>query len=76
MVYDYVYGLVYVYDYVLKDFGIVFVVGIGFNLVFVVIEVVYGYIVYLLVLFVDVGYNLSDVLGFVLVWGVIVLVKC
>jgi cobalt-zinc-cadmium efflux system protein len=46
-----------------------FAVGIGLNLVYVVLEVVFGVLAGSLALVADAGHNLSDVLGLALAWG-------
>jgi len=46
-----------------------FAIGVGLNLAFVVIEVVFGFFAQSLALIADAGHNLSDVLGLVLAWG-------
>jgi cobalt-zinc-cadmium efflux system protein len=45
-----------------------FAIGVGLNLAFVVIEVVFGFLAQSLALIADAGHNLSDVLGLVLAW--------
>lgn len=45
-----------------------FAIGVGLNLAFVVIEVVFGFFAHSLALIADAGHNLSDVLGLVLAW--------
>ena len=49
--------------------GRAFAIGIGLNLVFVVIETFYGWKINSLALLADAGHNLSDVAGLVLAWG-------
>ncbi|MES2523153.1 MAG: cation diffusion facilitator family transporter [Gemmatimonadota bacterium] len=51
------------------SFGRAFAVGVGLNLTFVVVEVVYGTLAGSLALIADAGHNLSDVLGLLLAWG-------
>lgn len=46
-----------------------FLLGVGLNLGFVIIEVVFGLIAHSMALVADAGHNLSDVLGLVLAWG-------
>jgi cobalt-zinc-cadmium efflux system protein len=50
------------------NFGSAFVIGIGLNLAFVVIEVIAGLIYGSMALVADAGHNLSDVLALVLAW--------
>ncbi len=51
------------------DYNRAFAVGVGLNIVFVVVEVVYGLLANSLALLTDAGHNLSDVLGLLLAWG-------
>ena len=46
-----------------------FAIGVSLNVVFVVIEVIYGFLSNSLALIADAGHNLSDVLGLLLAWG-------
>jgi len=50
------------------DFGNAFLIGIGLNTVFVVVEGVAGLIYGSMALVADAGHNLSDVLALVLAW--------
>jgi len=50
------------------DFGTAFLIGIGLNTAFVVIEAAFGFITNSIALVADAGHNLSDVLGLVLAW--------
>ncbi|PTQ09890.1 cation transporter [Sphingomonas oleivorans] len=49
-------------------FGRAFALGIGFNLAFVIVEAVYGFLANSVALLADAGHNLSDVLGLVIAW--------
>ena len=49
--------------------------GIGFNLVFVVVEAAYGFLANSMSLFADAGHNLSDVLGLVIAWAAAMMAK-
>lgn len=51
------------------NFGNAFAIGIALNLVFVIAEVVFGFIANSMSLLADAGHNLSDVLGLVLAWA-------
>ncbi len=51
-----------------KSYGKTFAIGIGLNLVFVAIEVVYGLIANSSALLADAGHNASDVLSLVFAW--------
>jgi cobalt-zinc-cadmium efflux system protein len=52
-----------------QDFGNAFLIGIGLNLVFVVVEAAAGLIYGSVALVADAGHNLSDVLALLLAWG-------
>ena len=52
-----------------------FAIGIGLNIVYMVIEVVYGLLVSSMALIADAGHNLSDILGLLLAWGAAYLAK-
>lgn len=51
-----------------SDFGKAFAIGIVLNLLFVIIEALYGLSSHSLALLSDAGHNLSDVLGLALAW--------
>jgi cobalt-zinc-cadmium efflux system protein len=55
--------------------GRAFALGVGLNLAFVVVEVIYGLRADSLALVADAGHNLSDVLGLLLAWGAAVLAR-
>lgn len=50
------------------DFGRAFVIGIGLNIAFLVIEAIAGFLYGSMALVADAGHNLSDVLALVLAW--------
>ncbi len=52
-----------------STFGRAFALGVGLNLIFVIIEFIYGQLSHSLALVADAGHNLSDVLGLLLAWG-------
>ena len=52
-----------------------FAIGIGLNLIYMVIEVVYGLLISSMALIADAGHNLSDILGLLLAWGAAYLAK-
>nr|WP_272209876.1 cation diffusion facilitator family transporter [Marinicella sp. W31]MDC2875710.1 cation diffusion facilitator family transporter [Marinicella sp. W31] len=54
-----------------KSFGRAFAIGISLNIIYVVLEAIFGVITGSLALLADAGHNLSDVLGLVLAWGAI-----
>ena len=51
------------------SFGRAFAIGIALNLVFVVLEAVFGFASNSMALLSDAGHNLSDVLGLVVAWA-------
>ncbi len=50
-----------------------FAIGIGLNVLYIIIEAAYGFIVNSMALLSDAGHNLSDVLGLLLSWGALYL---
>lgn len=52
-----------------------FAIGIALNIVFVIVEVVYGFAADSMALLADAGHNLSDVLSLVLAWAASVLAR-
>ncbi len=58
-----------------KDYGKAFAIGIALNLIYIIIEASYGFMINSLALIADAGHNLSDVLGLLLAWGASYLVK-
>lgn len=59
------------HEHQVTDYNKAFAIGVSLNIVFVVIEAVYGLISGSLALLADAGHNLSDVLGLLLAWGAI-----
>ncbi|MCU7494489.1 MAG: cation transporter [Ignavibacteria bacterium] len=53
----------------------IFALGIGLNLIYVLVEAAFGFSINSLALIADAGHNLSDVLGLVLAWGASLLVQ-
>ncbi|MDD4214367.1 MAG: cation diffusion facilitator family transporter, partial [Bacteroidales bacterium] len=49
--------------------GKAFIVGIGLNVAFVIIEIIYGFIANSSALLADAGHNASDVLALVFAWS-------
>jgi cobalt-zinc-cadmium efflux system protein len=49
--------------------GQAFVIALGLNSIFVVVEFGYGFIANSTALMADAGHNLSDVIGLLLAWG-------
>ncbi len=52
-----------------KNYNRAFAIGVGLNLVFVVVEAVFGLLSDSLALLADAGHNLSDVISLILAWG-------
>jgi cobalt-zinc-cadmium efflux system protein len=52
-----------------QDFGTAFAVGVALNVVFVVVELVFGYLAQSLALISDAVHNFSDVIALLLAWG-------
>jgi len=50
-----------------------FAIGVGLNILYIIIEAAYGFIVNSMALLSDAGHNLSDVLGLLLSWGAVYL---
>ncbi len=50
------------------NFGKAFAIGVGLNLTYVVLEVVFGLIAHSIALVADAAHNLGDVLALVLAW--------
>lgn len=57
------------------DYSRAFAVGVALNVVFVVVEAVFGVLSNSLALLTDAGHNLSDVLGLLLAWGAAALAR-
>ena len=57
------------------NFGRAFIIGIILNLTFVVVETIYGFAANSMALLADAGHNLSDVLGLVVAYVGVLLVK-
>ena len=52
-----------------------FAVGVSLNLIFVVVEIYYGFHANSLALLADAGHNFSDVIGLLIAWGALLLAK-
>lgn len=52
-----------------KNYNRAFALGISLNIIFVIIEAIYGFYANSLALMADAGHNLSDVAGLVIAWG-------
>lgn len=57
------------------DYGRAFAIGVTLNIVFVVVEAVFGIMSGSMALVADAGHNLSDVLGLLVAWGATILAK-
>lgn len=57
------------HDHAAPDYNRAFAIGVVLNVIFVVVEVVYGVLANSLALITDAGHNLSDVMGLLLAWG-------
>jgi cobalt-zinc-cadmium efflux system protein len=57
------------------NFNKAFLVGIGLNAAYVLLEAIFGIIGHSLALVADAGHNLSDVLGLLLAWGASAMAK-
>lgn len=58
-----------------RDWNRAFAIGIGLNVAFVVVEVVYGGIAHSTALLADAAHNLGDVLGLAMAWGATALAR-
>ena len=53
-----------------------FAIGVGLNTLFVVVEVIAGFLAHSMALLADAGHNLSDVLALLMAWGAVILARC
>jgi cobalt-zinc-cadmium efflux system protein len=58
-----------------SDYNRAFAIGVALNVIYIVVEVTYGFLAGSLALLADAGHNLSDVLGLLLAWGANYLVQ-
>ena len=58
-----------------QNFNRAFIIGIILNVIYIVVEVVYGLMINSMALIADAGHNFSDVLGLLLAWGAAYLAK-
>ena len=58
-----------------RNFNSAFGIGILLNVIYIVVEVIYGVIINSMALLADAGHNFSDVLGLLLAWGAAYLAK-
>ena len=59
----------------IKNYNKAFTIGIALNIIFVIIEAIYGLMADSLALIADAGHNLSDVVSLLLAWGAFYLAK-
>lgn len=57
------------YDHASANYDKAFAIGIALNVIYVVVEAVFGVLSHSLALVADAGHNLSDVLSLLLAWG-------
>ena len=57
------------------DMSRAFAIGVGLNTLFVVVEVVAGFLAHSMALLADAGHNLSDVLALLMAWGAVILAR-
>ncbi|MGA9324434.1 MAG: cation diffusion facilitator family transporter [Salegentibacter sp.] len=57
------------HDHGVKNYGKAFAIGIGLNIAYVIVEVIYGFSANSSALLADAGHNTSDVLSLVLAWA-------
>ena len=53
----------------IQNFNKAFGFGIALNIIYIIVEVVYGLLINSMALLADAGHNFSDVLGLILAWG-------
>lgn len=58
-----------------ENYNKAFAFGIALNVIYIVVEVIYGLLISSMALIADAGHNLSDVLGLLLAWGAAFLAK-
>jgi len=63
------------HSHVPANFGKAFAIGVGLNVAFVLIEVIYGLSSNSVSLLADAGHNLSDALGLCVAWAAVILAK-
>ncbi len=57
------------HHHTIDNYSRAFAIGIGLNIIFVIIEAIYGHLAGSMALLADAGHNLSDVFSLVLAWG-------
>ncbi|MBK9098065.1 MAG: cation transporter [bacterium] len=58
-----------------QNFNRAFIIGIILNVLYIIVELVYGFLINSMALIADAGHNFSDVLGLLLAWGASYLAK-
>jgi len=58
-----------------QNFNTAFGIGILLNVIYIIVEIVYGVIINSMALLADAGHNFSDVLGLLMAWGAAYLAK-
>lgn len=53
----------------ITNFSKAFAIGIFLNVIYIIVEVIYGIVINSMALLADAGHNFSDVLGLLLAWG-------
>ncbi|MBK7105521.1 MAG: cation transporter [Ignavibacteriae bacterium] len=53
----------------IKNYNKTFGFGIALNIIYIVVEIIYGLLINSMALLADAGHNFSDVLGLILAWG-------
>lgn len=62
-------GMANHHHHVVANHNRAFAFGIGLNVIYILVEVIFGVFAGSLALLADAGHNLSDVLGLLLAWG-------
>jgi len=58
-----------------KNYNLAFILGIALNVIYIIIELIFGLLINSMALIADAGHNFSDVLGLLLAWGAAYLAK-
>jgi len=68
-------SIIHTHHHAAPNYNRAFAIGVTLNVIFVVVEAVFGVISGSLALLTDAGHNLSDVLGLLLAWGAAALAR-
>jgi cobalt-zinc-cadmium efflux system protein len=68
-----VHGAGHLHVHAPRTFGFAFAAGTSLNVLFVIVETIFGFLGNSTALLADAGHNLSDVLGLLIAWGAAVL---